>query len=72
MEEFEISVAIFLELLKKYDGRSPEISLNYSKREIYIKDAPCGFMKLLYSNDRVCAHLIKGGIKVEFFKEIDD
>ena len=67
MLDIEKSLVKFLEVIKAYTGTSPIFSVDYKKGEIIIKDASSGFLKKLYADERVCAHLTKAGIKVTYF-----
>jgi adenylosuccinate synthase len=56
----------FLAVVKQFGGANPEFSIDYKKEQIVLKDAPSGFLKLLYYDDNVCAHLTREGIKITY------
>ena len=66
MENFETSIELFLKELQKFGGRTPEFSIDYGTETILLLDAPSGFLRRLYDNDRVVAHLSRDGVRIEF------
>ena len=68
MRKFELGVETFLNVLRKYTGATPVISIDFIAEKIIVVDAPSGFIKLLFSDDRVIAHLTREGLVVEYFK----
>jgi len=68
MENFEKTLELFLAELSKYSGSAPTIKIDYSKKTIRVIESASGFMRQLYSNDRICMHLSSEGATVEFFK----
>lgn len=67
MRNFDKSIEEFLLTLQKFKGANPVFSLDYNKKVIILKDAPSGFLKLLLSSDKVCAHLSSKGVEVSYF-----
>jgi hypothetical protein len=67
MENLETTIAIFLNELKKNNGAIPTFKIDYNKGCIILTDASSGFLKQIYSNDRVMAHLLKDGIHINYF-----
>jgi hypothetical protein len=68
MLEFNKTVEKFLGLIENsISGRLVKFSINYNKKAIIIVDAPSGFLKVLYSDDKTCAHLGSDGITLTYF-----
>ena len=69
MKDLNIALPLFLDLLKKsVSGSQIKFSLDYAKNEINIHSSCSGFLKELYLNDKVCAHLRNGYISLQYFK----
>lgn len=69
MENFTTTIEIFLNLLENFGGANPKFQIDYKKEVIIVKYAPSGFLKQLYSNDRVLASLQEDGLYIEYFKK---
>jgi hypothetical protein len=68
MENFQTSIELFLKELQKFGGRTPEFSIDYGTETILLINAPSGFLRQLYANDRVIAHLGRDGVRIEFLR----
>lgn len=69
MENFETTISIFLTLLKQYSGKAPIFQIDYTKEVIILKNAPSGFLKVLYLSDKVLASLHEEGLYIEYFRK---
>lgn len=67
MRDFNKTLEKFLNELKKYNGSNPKFSIDFQKEEISIFDAPSGFLKILYSEDKAVCHFHEGKITVKYF-----
>ena len=67
MENLTTTIELFLNELQNYGGAEPTFKINYKDGCIILTDAPSGFLKRLYSNPRVMAHLEKDGIHINYF-----
>lgn len=68
MENFDVVISKFLEVVKKYSGKMPVFSFNYNTSEVVLKSATSGFLKQLYKDDKVNASLREEGIIINYFK----
>lgn len=69
MENIDRLLEVFLQLIKSHaSGSQVQFSVNHAKNEINITNAPCGFLRKMYANDKIIAHQVNGGIVVQMFK----
>lgn len=69
MEDLNETITVFLALLNSAaSGSQVKFSINYYEGHILISSASSGFIKELYKDPKVCAHLVEGGIKLNRFK----
>ena len=70
MQNFNLTIEHFLSLVKCFDGSTPTFRINYKKEQIEILYAPSGFLRMVFTNDRVLASLdINGFISFQMFNE---
>lgn len=69
MENFQTSVELFLKEVQKFWGDNPTFKIDYRKESIILTDAPSGFLRQLYANDRVLAHLSVDGLHISFLED---
>ena len=69
MEDFQTSLNLFLSELQKYQGKAPEISIDYARGKITIVESSSGFIKQIAKSDRIMIHLSKDGLSVEYLKD---
>lgn len=68
MENFDVIILKFLEVVENYQGGMPIFGFNYKKGEVILKVATSGFLKELYKDEKVCASLGEEGILITYFK----
>ena len=68
MQTIETTIELFLAELKSFSHQNISFKVNYGEGHIEIVDAPSGFLRKLYANDRAVAHLHDGVIKLSYFK----
>lgn len=68
MENLETTIQNFLAELEKFNGNQPTFKIDYANKAIIVTEAPSGFLRELYSNNRVVAHLCKEGLYIQYFK----
>lgn len=68
MLDLDSTIKKFIDLLKTFTGNQPSFKIDFEKKGILITDSCSGLLKLLYSDDRACAHLTKKGIFLQYFK----
>ena len=68
MKNLEKTLDIFLKLTKSHTGMQPTFKINYKENTVDLVDAPSSFLKLVYSNSQVCAHLHKGILSISYFE----
>ena len=66
-KDFNKVISRFLETIKNHASANPVFSVDYNKEQIILKDAPSGFLKKLYDDDRLCGHLTDKGIIITYF-----
>lgn len=67
MRDFEKTVETFLNELRNFTGAKPVISIDFITKKIIVVDAPSGFLKQLFADSRIVAHLTTKGLSVEYF-----
>lgn len=67
LDKFDSDISKFLKVVKAYAGAKPIFSFDYAKKRIILKDASSGFLKILYRDDDICAHLETEGITLHYF-----
>jgi hypothetical protein len=68
METIDNTMKLFFAELKAFSHSNITFKVNYEKDQIEIVDAPSGFLRKLYADDKACAHLHDGVIKLSYFK----
>ena len=67
MENFNVTIATFLDLLKAYTGANPTFEIDYRNEKIIVKDCSSGFIKLIADNKKALLHLSKDGLSFQLF-----
>lgn len=65
--DFDKTVQTFLDLLKGFSGSKPVFSIDYEKKEIVIKRACSGFVKIAVNVDKACTHMTEQGLTFNIF-----
>jgi len=68
MHKIDDTMKIFFAEIKAFSHSNITFKVNYEKEQIEIVDAPSGFLRKLYADDKACAHLHDGVIKLSYFK----
>lgn len=69
MNDFQTTLANFLNELSNYTGRAPYFSIDYRQQEIILLDAPSGFISQLLAARFMTSLVISKGLVVSQFKD---
>jgi len=70
MENFKTSLDRLEQLVKKHSLNSlNKFEVDFFNEKIYLINATSGFLKKMYEEKKICAHLSNGKIEIQFFTQ---